>query len=242
MKLTDFDALAFDCYGTLIDWETGLYEGLKPWLSREGLTVGREELLETYAVCESGLQGTAGGTPYPEIIAGAMRALGEHWKISCGDDDAAAFGASVPYWPAFPDSAAALAYLKNHYKLVILSNIDRQSFKGSNTRLGVVFDAVITAQDVGSYKPDRRNFEVMLETLAGMGIARDRILHTAQSQFHDHVPAADLGLATAWIDRRRGEEGWGATLPPPRVIDTDFHVGGMAEFVELHKATVAGGA
>lgn len=240
MKLTDFKVLTFDCYGTLIDWESGLFEALKPWLDREGITAGREEVLETYAKCESGLQGTTGGTLYPEILSAAMKALADHWNITCTEGEAAAFGASIPQWPAFADSTAALRYLKDHYKLVILSNVDRQSFKGSNARLGVEFDAIITAQDVGSYKPDHRNFHVMLETLAPMGITKGQILHTAQSLFHDHVPATDLGFATAWIDRRRGMEGWGATMPPPRRVTTDFHVGSMSELVELHRAEVAG--
>src|SRR5213078_2935026 len=107
------------------------------------------------------------------------------------DEDHRRFGASVPDWPAFADSAPALAYLAQHYKLVILSNVDRESFKGSNARLGVSFDAIYTAEDVGSYKPDQKNFAYMLDGLKERGFGRDHILHTAQSLFHDHVPAKE---------------------------------------------------
>ena len=113
------------------------------------------------------------------------------------EDEHRRFGRSVPDWPAFPDSAGALGYLKRHYKLVILSNVDRESFKGSNVKLGVTFDAIHTAEDIGSYKPDPRNFEYLLNAVAKQGFEPADILHTAQSLFHDHVPANRFGLATA---------------------------------------------
>ena len=141
-------------------------------------------------------------------------------------------------WPAFPDSPEALAYLQEHYKLVILSNVDRDSFALSESRLGVKFDRVITAQDVGSYKPDVRNFPYMLEDLQRtLGAGPEVILHTAQSLFHDIVPAKALGLTTMWINRRRGSEGWGATPPVEGEGATpDLEVAGMAELVALHQA------
>src|SRR6202040_32847 len=109
---------------------------------------------------------------------------------------------SVADWPAFPDSPGALAALSSRYKLIILSNVDRRSFAGSNARLGVTFDAIVTAEDVGSYKPSLRNFEALLQTVRRLGVGDGRLLHVAQSLFHDHVPAQSLGLRTAWIDRR----------------------------------------
>ena len=135
---------------------------------------------------------------------------------------AARLAVSVPDWPAFADSADALARLATRYKLVILSNVDRQSFAGSNARLGVRFDAIITAQDVGSYKPSPRNFDVLVATVSGLGVADGRLLHVAQSLFHDHVPARAIGLPTAWIDRRGQRAGWGATPPPGIPVKPDF--------------------
>jgi 2-haloalkanoic acid dehalogenase type II len=156
------------------------------------------------------------------------------------DADHERFGNSVPEWPAFPDSAESLLYLKQHYRLVILSNVDRESFRGSNRRLGVEFDAIFTAQDIGSYKPDLRNFHYMLERLAGMGIGKGDALHTAQSLFHDHAPARQVGLATAWIDRRHAASGWGATMPPPEGTSWDFRFDSLAAMVEAHRAEAAG--
>ena len=149
---------------------------------------------------------------------------------------------SVPRCPTgrrFPDSSAALGYLKQHYQLVILSNVDRESFKGSNRRLGVEFDAIYTAQDVGLYKPDPRNFEYMLAHLAQRGVAKADILHTAQSLFHDHAPAKRSGLASAWIDRRHDQQGWGATMAPPEGAAYDFHFPSMAAMAEAHRAEQA---
>jgi len=119
------------------------------------------------------------------------------------------FGNSVPHWPAFPDTADAVRVLQQHYKLVILSNVNREGFAASNRKLGVTFDAIYTAQDPGSYKPASRNFEYMLERLQGdYGISQDEIFHTAQSLFHDHVPAKNARLACAWIDRQGLFQGW----------------------------------
>ena len=142
----------------------------------------------------------------------------------------------MPDWPAFPDSGAALRYLKNHFKLVILSNIDRASFSGSNARLGVTFDAIYTAQDIGSYKPALRNFEYLItEVQSDLGVDPGEILHTAQSLFHDHEPARQMGLATAWIDRRHDKDGWGATMPPSQQPDVDFHFNSMAALAQAHQ-------
>jgi 2-haloalkanoic acid dehalogenase type II len=148
--------------------------------------------------------------------------------VSPAPEALAAFGGSVGAWPAFPDSAAALAALKLRYRLAVITNCDDDLFAASNRRLGVEFYHVITAQQVGSYKPDPRNFEVAFERI---GEPRERILHVAQSLFHDHVTAKGLGLATAWIDRRHGRTGRGAT--PPADVTPDLVVPSMAGFAEL---------
>jgi 2-haloalkanoic acid dehalogenase type II len=131
----------------------------------------------------------------------------------------------------------ALAYLKKYFKLVILSNVDRLSFRASNARLKVEFDAIYTAQDIKFYKPSPRNFEYMLTRLkTDFGLDKKDILHTAQSLFHDHAPANKFGLASAWIDRRHANKGWGATMPPPGTPKYDFRFESMKALAEAHQA------
>ena len=150
--------------------------------------------------------------------------------------EAAAFGASVGDWPAFPDSADALAYLKGHFQLVILSNVDRKSFAGSNRRLGVEFDQILTAEEIGSYKPDLRNFEYLLARAGEAGVAKGELLHVAQSLFHDHVPANRMGIASAWIDRRHDKPGGGATIVPDPMPHYDFRFTSMRALADAHRA------
>jgi 2-haloacid dehalogenase len=230
MKLTDFDALSFDCYGTLIDWEAGISATLDPWAERNNLDLNSEELLVAYAGAEATVEHDHRDWLYPQILAGAFRELGRTLGAPVSDDEAEAFGASVPDWPAFPDSKEALRELKKRYQLIILSNIDRQSFAGSNKHLGVEFDAILTAQDIGSYKPDLRNFIALQDQVAAMGDLR--LLHVAQSLFHDHVPAKEVGLATVWINRRKDRPGWGATPDPGTTVTPDWEFASMAEFAE----------
>jgi 2-haloacid dehalogenase len=234
MRLSDFKALSFDCYGTLIDWETGIIEALRPLREESG--VGSEELLDAYGPIELAVEQEHPSRPYSQLLEEVHERLSEHFDIEPDAIEAAKFGASVGDWPAFPDSADALAYLKQHFKLVILSNVDRLSFVGSNRRLVVEFDYVFTAQDIGSYKPDLRNFEYLLEHLGEAGIAKGELLHVAQSLFHDHVPANRMGIASAWIDRRAGKSGSGATVLPEPMPHFDFRFTSMAELAEAHRA------
>jgi len=234
--LNDFRVLTFDCYGTLIDWETGLTAALLPLLERAGADAG--DALERFAQLENAQEAATPGMRYPELLAEVHRQLADQLGASMAEEAHARFGASVADWPAFPDSAEALQYLKNHYQLVILSNVDRDSFAASNARLGVAFDAVYTAEEIGSYKPDLANFRFMLDRLAERGVRKDDILHTAQSLFHDHVPAKQIGLASAWIDRRHDREGSGATAPVEGA-KYDFRFTSLAEMVRAHQAELA---
>ena len=235
MKLKDFDALSFDCYGTLIDWESGILAAWRAWAAKEGVEASDDAVLECFAANESRQQAETPGLPYPEVLARAFMAMAADFGRTPVEADAVAFGRSVPDWPAFPDSAEALDYLGQHYELIVLSNVDRESFAASAERLGTRFDAVFTAQDIGSYKPAAANFDAMLAGLEARGMAKAQVLHTAQSLFHDHVPAAAAGFATCWIDRRKDRPGWGATMPPPAEVEVDFHFGSMAELVEAHR-------
>src|SRR5690606_6139481 len=173
---------------------------------------------------------------YPDLLARVHAAMAKSFGVAPDPDAAAAFGRSVEHWPAFPDSAEALAYLKQHYKLVILSNVDRASFAHSERKLGVAFDAVYTAQDIGSYKPDPRNFAYMLARLAEQGIGREQILHTAESLYHDHLPAKRFGLAPCWTHRRAGRSGPGATRPPDIDVRPDFRFATLGEMAAAHRA------
>jgi 2-haloacid dehalogenase len=236
MRLSDFSVLTFDCYGTLIDWETGISEALAPWLVRAGVSLGRDQILEAFAELESAQQAATPGMRYPELLAKVHLGLAERFGVAPDPEAAEKFGASVGNWPAFADSADALAYLKQHYRLVILSNVDRASFARSNARLGVTFDAIYTAEDIGSYKPDPRNFDHLLRHLAERGIAKEQILHTAESLHHDHVPAKRIGLATCWIHRRAGKEGHGATRVPDTDVRPDFRFASLAAMASAHRA------
>jgi 2-haloacid dehalogenase len=238
LQLSAFQVLAFDCYGTLIDWETGICQALAPWLEARGVRVARDELLEAFAAAEAAQQQATPDLRYPELLARVHAALAQRFGVAADAAAAQAFGGSVRDWPAFPDSADALAYLRRQYRLVILSNIDRASFAHSAHKLGVEFDAVYTAEDIGSYKPDPRNFEYLLARLAEQGVAKGQILHTAQSLYHDHVPAQRCGLATCWIDRRAGQAGAGATRPPEVEVKPDFRFATLAEMAAAHRTKV----
>ncbi len=235
MKLSDFRVLTFDCYGTLIDWESGIYTGLQPLLRMGNVSLDREAVLATFARHESVQEAATPEMIYSALLAEVHQLLAAEWGIKASDADHRRFGASVPDWPAFDDSAEALRYLKQHYKLVILSNVDRESFSGSNRRLGVTFDGIYTAQDIGSYKPAPANFTYMLGHLGAAGHSKSEILHTAQSLFHDHGPAKRFGLASAWIDRRQNKDGWGATMQPPEGATYDFRFPSLAAMVDAHR-------
>ena len=231
MRLSDFEALIFDCYGTLIDWETGMGKRLEPWAKRHGITLSKDAMLEKFNGIEHRWETTHPRMPYPTFLTNVHREFARELGAPADDSEAEGFGAAIGEWLPFPDSVAALAQLKRHYKLVILSNVDKASVAKSAAHLGNLFDLILTAEEIGSYKPARRNFEVLIERLAALGVAKEKILHTAQSLFHDHEPANRMGLKSAWIDRRAGKTGTGATVAVTRMPHIDFRfvtLGAMA--------------
>ncbi len=238
MKLSDFKALTFDCYGTLIDWESGMIAGLQPLVNKVDRALSRNEILEMHAYYESTQQLQTPTKLYSELLAIVYRRMAEALGVAVAWEECVRYGQSVKSWPTFPDSVKALRYLKQHYKLVILSNVDQASFAGSNARLGVDFDAIYTAEDIGSYKPADANFEYMLARLSDIGVEQGDILHTAESLFHDHVPANRNGLTSCWIYRRYDQEGFGATRDPGETPNYAFRFNSLAEMVEAHRAEV----
>ena len=239
-RLTDYSALTFDCYGTLIDWEIGIWDALQPLiLHNSGSDLTREAALAAFARGESQQQQATPDLPYPELLSRVHRGIAETFALESNENLDATFGASVPHWPAFPDSADGLRLLSRYYKLVILSNVHRDGIAASARKLGVEFDAVYTAQDIGSYKPADANFAYLLAHLkSDLGLDRSRILHVAQSLYHDHAPANRFGIANAWIDRQRLSEGgsWGATERMETIPSTNFvyfSIGELAEAVKF---------
>jgi len=204
-NLTNYKALSFDVYGTLVDWEAGVLNGLKPLLDTGNSTSSREHLLDVYHECERTAQKEDPSLRYSELLTKVHPLVASKLGLAAPTEQQnKAFGQSVGQWPAFPDTVDALKRLAKHYKLVVLSNTDRTSFAGTNSGplQGVPFDLVITAEDVGSYKPDPRNFEYMIEHVKKQfGIEKEEILQTAQSQFHDHHPAKSFGIKSSWIVR-----------------------------------------
>ncbi|MFO0997232.1 MAG: haloacid dehalogenase type II [Alphaproteobacteria bacterium] len=232
MRLSDFGALTFDCYGTLIDWETGMRARLEPWARRHGIERTGDEMLEMFNRIEHDWESAHPTMSYPALLANTHRDFARALGAPADDSEAEAFGASIGDWLPFPDSVDALARLKRHYKLVILSNVNKAGIAKSAAHLGNPFDLILTAEEIGSYKPARRNFEVLIERVAALGVPKERILHTAQSLFHDHVPANEIGLKSAWIDRRAGKKGVGATVAVSRMPHLDFRfetLGAMAD-------------
>lgn len=232
LDLTTYQALSFDCYGTLIDWEAGIAAVLAPWAREQGLDLTDDELLLAYADNEAAAERDTPSARYPEILATAFRRTGEQLGHSVSDNWAQQLGGSVPDWPAFPDSTDALSRLAKHYQLIILSNVHRDGFAGSNQRLRGDFAAIITAEDVGAYKPAENHFRALDTTLAELAVDRAGALHVAQSLFHDHVPAKREGLASVWINRRHDNPGWGATPEPSEQWTYNAEFSSMGDFAD----------
>ena len=202
-----FEALTFDCYGTLIDWETGIWDALQPVFRRHRSGVAREAVLERFGALEA----EAERPPYRDyksVLGEVLQGLGRSTGFEPSAAECEAFARSVGDWPAFPDSAPALRTLHARFRLAIVSNVDDDLFAATAPRLGETFDWVITAEQARSYKPAHESFHLALRR---MGLPQDRVLHVAQSLYHDVAPANALGLSTVWVNRRRGRSGPGAT-------------------------------
>jgi 2-haloacid dehalogenase len=230
IDLRAIEALSFDCYGTLIDWESGLLPILERWAAGSGITARGDELLAAFAEAETRLESERPSMIYPDILKQVLASMSERFGVQRDQAAEEELAQSIGDWPAFPDSAEALRSLKKRYQLAILSNVDRAGFSKSNQKLGVKFDLIVTAQDVGSYKPNVENFRTLLARLSDLEITKDRVLHVAQSLYHDHVPAKKFALSTVWINRRLGKRGSGATLAPDASVVPDAEYPSMQAF------------
>ena len=199
LDFNQFEWLSFDCYGTLVDWETGISGTADEVLASHGVRMSREEILALFAEVEPRVQqGTGGFLKYRDVLRRVMGLMGSELGVEFSESELGCLADTLPEWPVFPDTVGALKALKSLYRLAVISNVDDDLFARTAEGLGVEFDVVVTAEQVGSYKPDLRNFEVARER---MGVEKGRWLHVAESRYHDIGPANRLGIASVWVNR-----------------------------------------
>jgi putative hydrolase of the HAD superfamily len=240
MRLTDFDVLTFDMIGTLIDFENGVLNFARPRILRVKPEATDDEILQCYARAQSRIRAQDPGLLFSGRLPRTWDEMAAEYGVPVAENDGALFVQSARRWPAFPDSAAALAELRKHYRfLVVVTNGDRLSARAMAATLGSPFSEIITEEDMGVAKPDPKAFEHFIAHLEKQGVARKRILHVAQSQYHDIGTARRLGLATAWIYRRHGKAGYGGTQVPPEFTSPDFLATSLQGLVDRLKAELA---
>ncbi len=205
-----FEWISFDCYGTLIDWETGISDAVSSVLASREMSMPRGEILELFAAVEPRIQTDGRYLEYRRVLRRVMAMMGIELGFQFTESDMARLPDSLPSWPIFPDTRAALAAMKARCKLAIISNVDDDLFAQTARVLGVEMDAVITSQQARSYKPDHRNFRLAQER---MGADKGRWLHVAESLYHDITPANALGIASVWVNRAGDRKSGGATRP-----------------------------
>lgn len=232
LNFSQFKVLTFDCYGTLIDWEQGILQALQPIFQKYHAALPDHKILEHYALFESQAE-TGPFRSYREILQIVLAKFGDALDFVPTEEELTAFPDSIRNWPPFPDTVPALQKLAEHFQLAILSNIDDDLFAYSARHLQVKFDWVVTAQQVGAYKPSLQNFELAFKKI---GVGPEKILHVAQSLYHDHVPAKKLGLRTVWVNRRQGRKGSGAT--PAAEATPDLEVPDLRTLADLFEKTM----
>jgi 2-haloacid dehalogenase len=206
LDLTRFKVLTFDCYGTMIDWETGIFSALRPILAAHNAEIADSALLELYSELElTAEQGEF--VRYRDVLQSVVRGFGERLGFLPTDAEVRSLPESLANWQPFPDTVAALRKLKSRYQLAVLSNVDDDLLATSAPKLGVAFDNIITAQQAGCYKPCMRMFKLAEDRI---GVNREQWLHVGQSIYHDVIPAQSLGIATVWVNRRSPRPGAGA--------------------------------
>ncbi|CAI6337258.1 unnamed protein product [Periconia digitata] len=205
-KLTSFKLLSFDVYGTLIDYERGALKALEPIFQKSGNPdLDLKQVMQRFSKLQAAGQAEKPKQLYRDLLTSVHPILCKEFGLAePTEEESKTFGASIPSWAAWPDTVDALRRLQKVYKMVVLSNVDNDSFQKNNAASmeGFEWDAVLTAEDIGSYKPNHNNFHHMLrEAKSRFGVEKDEVLQTAQSQFHDHHPAKELGIKSSWIWR-----------------------------------------
>jgi 2-haloalkanoic acid dehalogenase type II len=237
LKLTDFDVLTFDLIGTLIDFETGVLQFARPRILRSNPAASDTEILECYARAQSAVRSREPSLLFSARLPKIWAEVAASYGVAMAEDDGTAFVRSARKWPAFPDSASALAELKKYFRfLFVVTNGDRASARTMAATLGSPFSEIITEEDMGVAKPEARAFEQFITHLERQGVKRNRILHVAQSQYHDIGAARRAGLATAWIYRRHGQPGYGGTQAPPEFTSPDFLAISLDDLLRQYRA------
>jgi 2-haloacid dehalogenase len=229
-----YKVLTFDCYGTLIDWDSGISDLVRPWLSDMRSAVPPDLVVSTFALMQARHQQVRPALLYPEVLRRAWRDIEEQFGWDENPERAETFAHSVGSWKPFPDTVESLRYLSGCYQLGILSNVDNASILSTLKLLDVPFSTIVTAEDVKSYKPGLPHFEEAIKRFAASGIQKSEILHVAQSKHHDMIPGRQFGLTTVWVNRRHGKKGTGATLAA--TAESDLTVNSLAELVTIHNS------
>jgi len=225
MDFSQFEVITFDCYGTLIDWETGILNAMRPMLEEREVDLTDDEILEKYSQFESEAQ-QGKYVSYRKVLRKVVLDFAMEYDFIPMPYEEDALVDSVKNWLPFDDTVEALKALKKQYKLAIISNIDDDLFEGTAKLLEVEFDWVISSQEVQAYKPSVSNFNF---AFVKMDVPSEKIIHLAQSLYHDIAPAKSIGLNTVWVNRREGKTGSGAT--PPQDVKADFQIGDLNEIV-----------
>ena len=232
MKPAEINTLTFDVAGTLIDFESGILNWFRPHLKGLGIFRQDEDILEAFARTEAHYLKILPESSFTEILPVLYSDMMRNWDHQPHEEDGIRFQNSVRDWPPFPDTVLALKELKHHYRLSAVTNSDSHFLKYMAERMGNPFDDAFTCNHVGVNKPDKKVFQEVLLKLASKGIGRSEILHVAQSQFHDIIPATEMGLASAWIHRRHNKPGFGATPEPYRMVEPSISATSMQDFTE----------
>lgn len=237
MTLSNYHAISFDCFGTLVDWESGIINALRNASDDKLELVSDAQLIAFFLKQESTILADAPGIPYPVALGKTYASILAELEKPCDTIQAMRFGSSVGEWPIFNDTIKALAYLQRHHKLIILSNIDDASIEATKTRLLCNFYRTYTAQAIGSFKPALNNFDYLVRHLEELGIKKQELLHVSVSRFHDIEPAAVTGIDTVWINRANTLNGTlsiQAEFSPS--IEPTYKFRSLAEMVNEHKA------
>ena len=219
LEFDRFQWLSFDCYGTLVDWETGIANAVADSLAAHDIRMSRSEILALFAEVEPQIQQGGGYLEYRRVLRRVVAMMGIKLEVQFAESEMNCLVDTIGSWPVFSDTRDALRAMKRRYKLAIISNVDDDLFAPTADALGVELDAVVTAQQCRSYKPDHRNFQTALER---MDVEKDRWLHIGESLYHDIAPANELGIASVWVNRGHGGEG-GATRPTDARPDLEVH-------------------